>query len=107
MAEKVIATDAALSLINHLKDIHGNIFFYQSAGCCEGTAPMCYKEEDFRFKNADLLLGIIGGVPFYIHQSQYDYKRNTPLIIDVLPGKGAKFSLDSIEERHFITRSFV
>ena len=107
MPERVIATDAALSLIDHLKNIHGSIFFYQSAGCCDGSAPMCYREEDFRIGNADLLLGIIGGVPFYMHQSQYDYWKHTQLIIDAIPGKGAEFSLDSIEERHFITRSHV
>ncbi len=64
MEERVIATDAALTLIDRLRKIHGSIFFYQSGGCCDGSAPMCYREDDFRLGNADILLGFIGGVPF-------------------------------------------
>ncbi|PQD94832.1 DUF779 domain-containing protein [Pradoshia eiseniae] len=107
MAERVIATDTALKLIEELRNTYGSIFLYQSGGCCDGSAPMCYREDDFRIGNADLLLGIIGGVPFYIHESQYAYWKHTQLIIDAIPGKGAEFSLDSIEDRHFITRSQV
>ncbi len=107
MEERVIATDAALTLIDRLRKIHGSIFFYQSGGCCDGSAPMCYREDDFRLGNADILLGFIGGVPFYIHESQYAYWKHTQLIIDAIPGKGAEFSLDSIEDHHFITRSKV
>jgi uncharacterized protein (DUF779 family) len=40
---EVSATDAALSLINDLKQKYGNeLIFHQSGGCCDGIAPMCY-----------------------------------------------------------------
>ncbi|WP_102693509.1 DUF779 domain-containing protein [Rummeliibacillus pycnus] len=107
MVERVIATDEALALIHHIKSIHGPIMFYQSGGCCDGSAPMCYSKGDFKLGSADEYLGSIGGVPFYMHRSQYDYWKHTQLIIDAVEGRGATFSLDSVEEKHFITNSRV
>ncbi|RUL52068.1 MULTISPECIES: DUF779 domain-containing protein [Lysinibacillus] len=105
MVERVTATEDALSLIESLKEKHGSIMFYQSGGCCDGSSPMCYREGDFRLGDADLLLGSIGNVPFYMHKSQYEYWKHTQLIIDAIPGEGPPFSLDSLEVTHFITKS--
>ncbi len=107
MVERVVATEKALQLIETLKNTHGSIMFYQSGGCCDGSAPMCYKEGDFKIGDADVYLGSIGGTPFYIHKMQYEYWKHTQLIIDAIDGRGASFSLDSIEDQHFITRSRV
>jgi len=107
MVERVVATDEALQFIATLKQRHGSIMFYQSGGCCDGSAPMCYRAGDFRLGDSDVYLGSIGEVPFYIHKSQYEYWKHTQLIIDVLTGNGPEFSLDSIEDKHFITRSRV
>nr|WP_084375106.1 DUF779 domain-containing protein [Neobacillus soli] len=65
------------------------------------------KEGDFLLGDSDINLGSIGGVPFYMHKSQYNYWKHTQLIIDAAEGPGATFSLDSLEEKHFITRSRV
>ena len=81
--------------------------FYQSGGCCDGSVPMCYVEGDFKLGDNDIYLGTIGDVPFYIHRAQYEYFKHTQLIIDALAGMGASFSLDSVEEMHFITKSKV
>ncbi|MDQ0214449.1 uncharacterized protein (DUF779 family) [Oikeobacillus pervagus] len=107
MVERVVATDEALKLIQSIKNIHGAIMFYQSGGCCDGSAPMCYSEGDFLLGDSDIYLGSIGDTPFYMHKSQYDYWKHTQLIIDVAEGGGATFSLDSVEDKHFITRSRV
>ncbi|MBB6443413.1 DUF779 domain-containing protein [Bacillus benzoevorans] len=107
MVERVTATDKALILIETMKEKHGQILFYQSGGCCDGSAPMCYGKDDFLLGNSDIYLGAIGNIPFYMHKSQYDYWKHTQLIIDAIPGRGAAFSLDSIEDKHFITRSRV
>jgi uncharacterized protein (DUF779 family) len=40
MVERVLATDAALELIERLKRQHGPLMFHQSGGCCDGSAPM-------------------------------------------------------------------
>jgi uncharacterized protein (DUF779 family) len=53
----------------------------------------------------DILLGEIGGVPFYISKSQYDYWKHTQLIIDVIEGQGGNFSLESTTGKGFLTRS--
>lgn len=107
MIERVVATDKALQLIDTIKKIHGSIMFYQSGGCCDGSAPMCYKDGDFLLGDSDVFLGSIGEVPFYMHKSQYDYWKHTQLIIDAKEGRGATFSLDSVEDKHFVTESRV
>ena len=53
----------------------------------------------------DIKLGEIGGVPFYISKSQYDYWKHTQLIIDVIEGQGGNFSLESVTGKGFLTRS--
>lgn len=65
MIKRVVATDAALALIDLLKRKHGPIIFHQSGGCCDGSAPMCYPVGDLIIGDQDILLGNIGGAPFY------------------------------------------
>ncbi|WP_152394192.1 DUF779 domain-containing protein [Paenibacillus guangzhouensis] len=107
MAEvkKVIATDAALALIEMVKSRHGPVMFHQSGGCCDGSSPMCYPQGEFLIGDSDVRLGEIGGAPFYMSRAQYDYWRNTQLIIDVVPGRGGMFSLEGPEGKRFLTRS--
>ncbi|WP_282937486.1 DUF779 domain-containing protein [Paenibacillus sp. RC67] len=104
---KVLATDAALELIELLKTKHGPVMFHQSGGCCDGSSPMCYPLGDFIIGENDVLLGEIGGAPFYMSKAQYEYWRYTQLIIDVVPGRGGMFSLENPEGRRFLTRSRV
>lgn len=105
MNDKVSATDAALALIAEIKADHGEIMFHQSGGCCDGSSPMCYAQGDFLIGDNDVLLGEIGGAPFYIGGEQYEVWKHTNLIIDVVPGRGGMFSLDNGREKRFLTRS--
>ena len=105
LTERVIATDAALELIELLKERHGPIMFHQSGGCCDGSSPMCYEQGDLLLGNQDVLLGEIGGSPFYMHKNQFDYWKHTQLIIDVVEGRGGMFSLEGVEGKRFLTRS--
>jgi len=106
MVDRVIATEVALDLIDRLKVKHGpELMFYQSGGCCDGSAPMCYKLGELNVGRYDLMLGIIGGCEFYISQSQYEYWQHTQLIIDALPGMNDNFSLEGSEGMAFLTRS--
>ena len=105
MPERVLATDAALGLIEKLKAKHGPLMFHQSGGCCDGSSPMCYPEGDLIIGDQDVLLGHIGGVPFYMHKNQYEYWKHTQLIIDVVDGRGGMFSLEGVEGKRFLTRS--
>ncbi len=104
---RVMATEATLEWINTLRDKHGPLMFHQSGGCCDGSAPMCYVEGEFRVGQRDVWLGDIGGCAFYIGHVQFEYWKHTQLIIDVVPGRGASFSLEIPEGIRFLTRSRV
>ncbi|NTU31339.1 DUF779 domain-containing protein [Brevibacillus sp. HB1.1] len=105
--EKVLATDAALALIERLRAKHGDLMFHQSGGCCDGSSPMCYPLGEFLVGEQDVLLGEIGGCPFYMGKAQYEYWKHTQLIIDVVNGRGGMFSLEGPEGVRFLTRSRV
>jgi hypothetical protein len=105
LVERVVATDAALALIEQLKKKHGPIIFHQSGGCCDGSSPMCYPEGDLIIGDNDILLGEIGGAKFYMHKTQFEYWKHTQLIIDVVEGRGGMFSLEGVEGKRFLTRS--
>lgn len=103
--EQVSATPAALDLIARLQAQHGPILFHQSGGCCDGSSPMCYPQNDFMIGDHDVKLGEVGGAPVYISGSQFAVWRHTQLIIDVVPGRGGMFSLENGTEQRFLTRS--
>jgi uncharacterized protein len=105
MVERVTATPAAVALIARLRDLHGDLLFHQSGGCCDGSAPMCYPAAEFRVGPQDLRLGEIAGCPFYMGAAQFELWAHTQLIIDVVPGRGAGFSLEAPEGLRFLTRS--
>jgi uncharacterized protein (DUF779 family) len=107
MVQKVIATAAALELIEELKQKHGPVMFHQSGGCCDNSAANCYLPGEITMGAGDVLLGEIGGCPFYIGKSQYEYWKHTQLIIDVIEGSGGTFSLEGPDGKAFHTRSRV
>ena len=106
MVERVIATASALALIEQLKAEYGpDLMFHQSGGCCDNCAANCYLPTDLTIGPHDVHLGDIGGVPFYISESQYQYWKNSQLIIGVTEGSGATFSLEGPEGVCFTTTS--
>ncbi len=107
MVDRVLATEAALTLIDKLRKIHGDLMFHQSGGCCDGSAPMCYPKGEFRIGGSDVKLGEIGGCEFFMSESQFEYWKHTQLLIDVVPGRGSGFSVESPEGVRFLTRSRV
>ena len=107
MVEKVIATEAALNLIEFLKRKHGPLMFHQSGGCCDNSAANAYLPGELTIGAGDVYLGDIGGVPFYIGANQFEYWKHTQLIIDVIEGSGGTFSLEGPTGKAFLTRSRV
>ena len=81
--------------------------FHQSGGCCDNSAANCYLPGEITIGAGDESLGDIGGCPFYIGKSQYEYWKHTQLIIDVIDGHGGTFSLEGPEGKAFHTRSRV
>ncbi|QIB32714.1 DUF779 domain-containing protein [Ancylobacter pratisalsi] len=102
---RVRATPTALALIETLRAEHGPLLFHQSGGCCDGSSPMCYAQGDYMIADRDVRMGEIGGAPFYMSPSQFEYWKHTQLIIDVVPGRGGMFSLENGRGERFLTRS--
>jgi len=102
---RVSATPVALELIERIKAKYGSVLFHQSGGCCDGSAPMCFPTNEFMVGDSDVKLGEIGGVPFYMHRSQFAYWEHTHLTIDAIPGNGGMFSLEGATGMRFHTRS--
>ncbi len=103
--KRVLATQAALELIDRMREKHGPVMFHQSGGCCDGSSPMCYPVGEFYLGSSDVRLGEIGGAEFFMSESQFDYWKHTQLIIDVVAGRGGMFSLENPEGVRFLTRS--
>lgn len=102
---QVLATESALELMEKLKAKHGPLMFHQSGGCCDGSSPMCYPLGEFLVGDNDVQLGELGGAPFYMSRSQFEYWKHTQLTIDVVPGRGGMFSLEGPEGVRFLIRS--
>lgn len=102
---RVSATPAALELIRKLESMHGPLLFHQSGGCCDGSSPMCFPRGELLIGDSDVLLGEIGGQPFYMSRAQFEYWMHTHLIIDVVSGRGGMFSLEGPLGLRFLTRS--
>jgi uncharacterized protein (DUF779 family) len=105
MAQNVTATAEALELIQRLRAAHGPLVFHQSGGCCDGSAPMCLEQADLPAGPNDVELGTVGGVPFYVDRDQYERWGRPQFVLDVAPGAGQGFALDSLESLHFVTRA--
>ncbi|MDQ0758892.1 uncharacterized protein (DUF779 family) [Streptomyces canus] len=109
----VEVTPAAAELLRRLREAHGPLMFHQSGGCCDGSAPMCYPEGEFRTGGSDVLLaelevpGVEEPVTFWMSRSQYAVRAHTRLIVDVVPGRGSGFSLEAPEGVRFLIRSRV
>lgn len=103
--QRVLTTVAARALIRELKEEHGRLVFHQSGGCCDGSAPMCFQEGELLIDGNDVLLGNPEDVPFYMSADQFEYWKHTQLILDVVPGRGASFSLEIPTGKRFVTRS--
>ncbi|MFC7673520.1 DUF779 domain-containing protein [Mycolicibacterium sp. GCM10028919] len=106
---RALITEAAADLLRRLQDRHGALMFHQSGGCCDGSSPMCYPDGDFIVGDRDVLLAILDvgdgdGVPVWISGSQFETWKHTQLVIDVVPGRGGGFSVESPEGMRFLSR---
>src|SRR5271166_4725846 len=88
MTERAVFTPEAVALVAALKASHGPLIFHLSGGCCEGSAPMCFRQSDFRVGASDVLLGAVDGCPFYVGVAQFDYWSGCQIIIDVTTDGG-------------------
>lgn len=121
---RVVVTAAAAALLRHLTDVHGPVMLHQSGGCCDGSAPMCFPLGEFVVGDRDVLLGVLDlgagvgeapasapkgddAVPVWISGPQFDTWKHTQLVLDVVPGRGAGFSLEAPEGVRLLSRGRV
>ena len=107
---RVAVTDPAAALVRELTAQHGPLMFHQSGGCCDGSAPMCYPVGMFLTGPGDVLLGALDvglddPVEVFMSASQFEYWKFTHLTIDVVPGRGAGFSVEGPTGMRFLIRS--
>jgi len=88
-----------------LRQRHGALLFHLSGGCCEGSAPMCFRCASFRAGARDVLLGWVEGCPFYVGAAQFPYWANCELTLDVTTWGGDSFSLEAAEGVRFMVCS--
>ncbi|MEQ3551978.1 DUF779 domain-containing protein [Pseudonocardia nematodicida] len=109
--ERVALTPAAADLLVRLTDLHGPLMFHQSGGCCDGSAPMCYPDGEFKTGNSDVHLGDLQveglekPIGFWMSASQFEYWKHTHLTVDVVKGRGSGFSVEAPEGVRFLIRS--
>jgi uncharacterized protein len=101
--QRVRATAAVRELIERLKGRHGEMFFYQSHGCCDGSTPMLFEPGDLLLGAQDVLYATVEGVPFYAGRTQADYLQGTELTLDLGQGSLGTFSLENAEGVYFRT----
>ncbi len=113
---RALITRAAADLLGRLQNRHGDLMFHQSGGCCDGSSPMCYPAGEYIVGDRDILLAVLDvggadarskgifGVPVWISGSQFETWKHTQLVIDVVPGRGGGFSLESPEGMRFLSR---
>ena len=105
MTERVVFTPEAVALVAALKAERGPLIFHLSGGCCEGSAPMCFRQSDFRIGASDVWLGAVEACPFYVGAAQFDYWSSCQIIVDVATEGGDSFSLEAADGVRFIARS--
>ncbi|MCB9430115.1 MAG: DUF779 domain-containing protein [Actinobacteria bacterium] len=111
MPTRVDVTEEAADMLRRLFGEAGPLMFHQSGGCCDGSSPMCYPAGEFLVtEGADVLWGVldvqgVGDVPVYMSAPQYEYWKHTHLTIDLVPGRGAGFSLEAPTGFRFMIRS--
>jgi uncharacterized protein len=72
---------------------------------------MCFPDGEFITGDSDVHLGDLPieglerSIPVWMSVSQFEYWKHTHLTIDVVPGRGAGFSVEAPEGVRFLIRS--
>jgi uncharacterized protein (DUF779 family) len=96
------ATTAAEEALARVVHEHGPVLLVVSAGCCGGSAPMCFPVDEFHVGGQDVLVGTVADCPVYVARRQLEAWPHVELLIDVEPGMPEGFSLAAGEGRHFV-----
>ena len=93
--KRVDATEKAISLLQQLKEKHGELMLYQAGGCCEGTQPQCFRKGEFYLRYKDVCIGEIDDIEFWVDKDLFEYWKHAHFELDVIDAIGAGgFSLE-------------
>lgn len=101
----VRATRAAISALERLERTVGPLIVVQSAGCCDGSAPMVLPVDEFPLGAGDIRVGDVAGVGVYVAARELRAWPHGDMTIDVEPGYGDGMSLTPNDDSHFVTRT--
>lgn len=105
MIPRVLISEEAEAVVKQLRSQHGALIFHQSGGCCDGSSPMCFPEDELMLDRNDIWLGEVAGCNFYISKDQFEYWKHTQLTVDITKGRGSSFSLEIPLGLRFIIKS--
>jgi uncharacterized protein (DUF779 family) len=104
MNSPIEITPKAAALLRKLKELHGPLLFHQGGGCCDGSVPLCLKQNEFRIGSKDVLLGYVEDTPFYLGSGQPEQVARQGLLLDVADGDTDRFSVEASEGVYFVSR---
>lgn len=102
MIKRIDATKEAKELIQTLKDMHGDLMFYQAGGCCEGTQPQCFEKGGFYQRMGDVCIGTIENTEFWVDKDLFEYWKHAHFTLKVINAFGVGgFSLETPLKKTF------
>jgi uncharacterized protein (DUF779 family) len=105
MTPSVLATPEAQEKIERLQEKHGQLAFFQAGTCADAGALKCLTRAELLPEERDVKLGTVGGAPVFVDGEVYEGRGGRPaLVIDVAPGPAEGFSLEHLEDFHFVSR---
>jgi uncharacterized protein (DUF779 family) len=105
MSADIEVTARAAALVKELKERHGALLFHQGGGCCDGSVPLCLKQNEFRIGSRDVLLGFVDeDTPFYLGSGQPEQVAQRGLVLDVADGDTDRFSVEASDGVYFVSR---
>jgi uncharacterized protein (DUF779 family) len=102
---RIVASGSALAELARLRSLHGPLLLFLSGGCCDGSSPMCLRDGELLLGPGDRRLGEVAGVPVYADAEQDDRWRRPRFELDVVEGAGSGFSLEGLDDLHFVVGS--
>lgn len=105
MIKRIEITDGAKEMVVMLKNAFEDLLFYQAGGCCEGTQPQCLEKSAIFLRTADVCIGQVEGIDFWLDKDLFDYWKHAHFTLDVIEGFGVGgFSLEAPYGKTFVIR---
>lgn len=99
---RITATPAAQAVIEHLRELHGEIVFHVSGG--HRVTITCLPAGELRIGPRDIEAGDVYGVAFILMSDEPDLWLKSDVVIGMADGLPSGFSLEAPLIRHFTVR---